>query len=69
MLLLYLFTSWEGSGKEIKGHACGSLQQMEQLQTDLSRSLLVSSLYGHFSQDNSLVSLEQMNFELCQLSL
>lgn len=61
--------SWEGSGKEIKWHACGSLQQMEQLQTGLPRSLLVSSLYGHLSQDNTLVSLRQMKFELCQLPL
>lgn len=69
MLLLHLFMSWEGSGKEIKGHACGSLWQMEQLQTGLSRSLLVSFLYGHLSQDNTLVSLGQMKFELCQPSL
>lgn len=69
MLLLYLFMSWEGSGKEIKGHACGSLWQIEQLQTDLPRSLLVSFLYGHLSQDKNLVSLGQMKFELCQLSV
>lgn len=55
MLLLQLFMSWETTQQDIKGYACGytgSLWQMEQLQTDLLRPPMASSLYDHFLQEH-----------------